>query len=166
MKTEKLLRRFWGMSKECCSGFGSEIVPRLPRGQVIGLIWAGGARVAGKGKHKGICGGQGYQVECCAHESRAWGKRWPGLVVWGSISKDQWKLNQNDVGLWGWQHLLGRCHMQVTFLIKHCGRKWWPGHGFCPRQTGRVVERSVEAHGLKGSFCFASEGRRSSTNLN
>lgn len=24
----------------------------------------------------------------------------------------------------------------------------------------------MEAHGLKGSFCFAREGRRSSTNLN
>lgn len=118
MKTEKLLRKFWGMTKECCSGFGSEIVPKLPRGQVIGLIWDGGAGVVGKMKYKGICGSQGYQVECCVHESRAWGKRWPGLVVWGSISKDQWKLNQNDVGLWGWQHLLGRSHMQVTFFNK------------------------------------------------
>ena len=118
MKTEKLLRKLWGMTQACCSGFGSEIVPKLPRGQVIGLMWGGGAGVIGKMKDKGICGSQCYRLECCVHEPRAWGKRWPGLVVWGSNSKDQWKLNQNDVGLWRWQHLLGRSHMQVTFFNK------------------------------------------------
>lgn len=127
-------------------------------------MWGGGAGVIGKMKDKGICGLLSYRLS--APEPRAWEK-----VTWLMLrpvnSKWSVKINQNDVGLWRWQHCWADPTCKLLSWQNIVDRSDDQDMASAPRRqyTQGGEEIWVKAHGLKGSFCLARE-EGSNTNLN